>query len=104
MIDVNSILLLLPFFKNESCLILYILSKNSFQEKVGWMMRPLDSADAPLGVTEGKNDAARCDTAARCYSDWSDERSEERSGGISLTVVHPVNINIVDLLMKGIPD
>jgi len=48
--------------------------------------------------------SARGNTAARCHSDWSDERSEERSGGISLTVVHPVNINIVDLLMKGIPD
>ncbi len=36
-------------------------------------MRPLDSAVAPLGVTG----------AASCHSDWSDERDEERDGGIS---------------------
>ncbi len=58
-------------------------------------MRPLDSAGAPLGVTEGKNGSARGDMTARCHSDWSDERSEERNGGISgeHRPAHPVNIN-----------
>ena len=52
-------------------------------------MRPLDSAVAPLGVTG----------VARCHSDWSDEHSEERNGGISgeHNPVHPVNINTVAL-------
>ncbi len=53
-------------------------------------IKPLDSADALLGVTEGKNGFAWGDRTARCHSDWSDERSEERNEGIS-GEHHPVH-------------
>ncbi len=41
--------------------------------------------------------SARGDTSSCCHSDWSDERSEERNGGISLDCnpFYPLGINTV---------
>ena len=89
LIDFNSILLLIPFFYFWT--MIFYRTKN-----LRTKMNPVPSCTSCLIFSEEnwigdetprlRCRSARGDKAAHCHSDWSDERREERNGGISLKI------------------